>query len=81
MTSPLHGGDPEFESQWAHLFLDNFLNELYTYFMIDMDILEFFSNIVGTLDSIIWGPIMILLLVGTGLYLTIILRGIQFRRN
>ena len=80
MTSPLHGGDPEFESQWAHLFLDNFLNELYTYFMIDMDILEFFSNIVGTLDSIIWGPIMILLLVGTGLYLTIILRGIQFRR-
>lgn len=80
MTSPLHGGDPEFEPQWAHLFLDNFLNELYTYFMIDMDILEFFSNIVGTLDSIIWGPIMILLLVGTGLYLTIILRGIQFRR-
>jgi len=48
--------------------------------MIDMSFLEFFSNIVGTLDSIIWGPIMILLLVGTGLYLTIILRGIQFRR-
>ncbi|MFC2076036.1 alanine/glycine:cation symporter family protein [candidate division KSB1 bacterium] len=30
-------------------------------------------------SRIIWGPPMILLLVGTGLYLTIILRGLQFR--
>lgn len=45
-----------------------------------MGILEIFSDLVGTLDSIIWGPMMLVLLVGTGIYLTVILRGIQFRR-
>ena len=35
--------------------------------------------IVATLSSWIWGPPMLVLLVGTGLYLTIILRGLQFR--
>ena len=45
-----------------------------------MGVLEIISNLVGTLDSIIWGPMMLVLLVGTGIYLTVILRGIQFRR-
>jgi len=50
------------------------------FFLIDMGVLEIISNLVGTLDSIIWGPMMLVLLVGTGIYLTVILRGIQFRR-
>ncbi len=45
-----------------------------------MSFLEFISDLVGALDSIIWGPVMLILLVGTGIYLTVILRGIQFRR-
>jgi len=31
-------------------------------------------------SNFVWGPPMIILLVGTGIYLTILLRGIQFRR-
>ena len=27
----------------------------------------------------VWGPVMVFLLVGTGLYLTILLKGLQFR--
>lgn len=37
------------------------------------------EKIVATLSGIVWGPIMLTLLVGTGLYLTIILKGMQFR--
>ena len=37
------------------------------------------EKIIGTLSSIVWGPPMLMLLVGTGLYLTIILKGMQFR--
>lgn len=37
------------------------------------------ETLVSTLSGIIWGPIMLTLLVGTGLYLTILLKGIQFR--
>ncbi len=37
------------------------------------------EKIIGTLSGIVWGPPMLLLLVGTGLYLTIILKGMQFR--
>ena len=33
----------------------------------------------STLSSWVWGPPMLILLVGTGLYLTIILKGMQFR--
>ncbi len=35
--------------------------------------------LVATLSGIVWGPIMLTLLVGTGLYLTILLKGMQFR--
>lgn len=34
--------------------------------------------IVATLSGWVWGPPMLVLLVGTGLYLTVILRGLQF---
>ncbi|XSG84881.1 MAG: alanine/glycine:cation symporter family protein [Methylohalobius sp. ZOD2] len=35
--------------------------------------------LIATLSDWVWGPPMLVLLVGTGLYLTILLRGLQFR--
>lgn len=40
--------------------------------------MEFLENLVSTLSSIVWGPPMLILLVGTGIYLTIVLKGMQF---
>jgi AGCS family alanine or glycine:cation symporter len=37
------------------------------------------SDWVSTLSGWVWGPPMLILLVGTGLYLTVILKGLQFR--
>ena len=37
------------------------------------------ESLIATLSGWIWGPPMLTLLVGTGLYLTVILRGMQFR--
>ncbi len=37
------------------------------------------ENLVATLSGWIWGPPMLTLLVGTGVYLTFLLRGLQFR--
>jgi alanine or glycine:cation symporter, AGCS family len=37
------------------------------------------EELIATLSGIVWGPPMLILLVGTGLYLTIILKGLQFR--
>lgn len=37
------------------------------------------EDLVSTLSGIVWGPYMLTLLVGTGLYLTILLKGMQFR--
>jgi AGCS family alanine or glycine:cation symporter len=37
------------------------------------------ETLVATLSGWVWGPPMLILLVGTGLYLTVILRGLQFR--
>lgn len=37
------------------------------------------ATLVATLSSWVWGPPMLTLLVGTGLYLTILLKGLQFR--
>ena len=42
--------------------------------------LEMFSHWMQVMNGIVWGPPMILLLIGTGLFLTIRLRGIQVRR-
>lgn len=37
------------------------------------------EQLISTLSGWVWGPIMLTFLVGTGLYLTIILKGLQFR--
>jgi AGCS family alanine or glycine:cation symporter len=42
--------------------------------------MEAFSSFVGTVDSFIWGPVMLVLLLGTGFYLTLGLRGMTFAR-
>ena len=42
--------------------------------------MEAFSSFVGTIDSFIWGPVMLVLLLGTGFYLTLGLRGMTFAR-
>jgi len=34
---------------------------------------------VGTASGWVWGPVLLILLVGTGLFLTVMLRGLQFR--
>lgn len=38
------------------------------------------AELLGRVSSAVWGVPMIVLLVGTGLYLTLLLRGLQFRR-
>lgn len=37
------------------------------------------EHIIATLSGWVWGPVMLTLLVGTGVYLTVILKGLQFR--
>ena len=37
------------------------------------------SVILNQISGYVWGPFLIILLLGTGIYLTVILRGIQFR--
>jgi len=41
--------------------------------------MEQLSDVMDTMNGIVWGPIMIILLVGTGVYLTIRLRFVQLR--
>lgn len=38
-----------------------------------------FEQLISTLSGWVWGPPMLVLLVGTGIYLTIRLKGLQFR--
>jgi AGCS family alanine or glycine:cation symporter len=38
-----------------------------------------FSDLIDAVNTVVWGPIMIILLVGTGVYLTIRLRFVQLR--
>jgi AGCS family alanine or glycine:cation symporter len=40
--------------------------------------MEYIENLMSWLSGIVWGAPMLILLVGTGLYLTIILKGMQF---
>ncbi len=42
--------------------------------------LEYFGNLINRLGDLVWGPPMLLLLVGTGLWLSLRLRGLQFSR-
>jgi len=37
-------------------------------------------EVVNELSGLVWGPVLLILLVGTGLYLTILLRALQFRQ-
>lgn len=41
--------------------------------------METLSHWVSNLSGWVWGPPMLILLVGTGIYLTVILKGLQFR--
>lgn len=41
--------------------------------------MEILENLVSSIASFVWGVPMLVLLVGTGIYLTILLRGVQFR--
>jgi len=41
--------------------------------------LETLAKIIGEVNSLVWGPYMLILLVGTGLFLTIRLKFISFR--
>lgn len=44
-----------------------------------MGVLEILQDVVNTINGYVWGPVMLVLLVGTGLLLTIRLKGLQFR--
>ncbi len=44
-----------------------------------LDTQQVLLDILGKANSIIWGPPMLILLVGTGVYYTFLLRGLQFR--
>lgn len=41
--------------------------------------MEILSHWLQVIDSFVWGPVLLTLLVGTGIYLTFILKGLQFR--
>jgi AGCS family alanine or glycine:cation symporter len=45
-----------------------------------MDFLAILDNVVNKVGAFAWGPPMLILLVGTGIWLTIALRGLQFRK-
>ena len=45
-----------------------------------MDFLSTLDTIVGKVGAFAWGPPMLILLVGTGFWLTFALRGLQFRK-
>ncbi len=47
---------------------------------MEMGIFKTIEAFVGKVGAFAWGPPMLILLVGTGLYLTLALRGIQFRK-
>ena len=44
------------------------------------DLFRSIESFVGTLGAFAWGPPMLIFLVGTGFYLTVILKGLQFRK-
>ena len=43
-------------------------------------LIEIVTSVNSAVNSFAWGPVMLLLLVGTGVYLTVLTRGIQVRR-
>lgn len=47
---------------------------------MEVGIFNTIEAFIGKVGALAWGPPMLILLVGTGLYLTLALRGIQFRK-
>jgi alanine or glycine:cation symporter, AGCS family len=47
---------------------------------MDAGILKSIEALIGKLGALVWGPPMLIFLVGTGFYLTVALRGLQFRQ-
>lgn len=41
--------------------------------------MQFLTELLSDISNVVWGPIMLVLLIGTGVYLTIGLRGFSFR--
>ena len=41
--------------------------------------MELFSNVLSAIDDFVWGPVMLVLLVGTGIFLTVRLRFLTWR--
>ncbi len=41
--------------------------------------MEQYNQILSSIKDLVWSPPLLILLIGTGIYLTIILRGVQFR--
>ena len=42
--------------------------------------MEFISKINAAVNNVVWGPVMLTLLIGTGLFLTILTRAVQFKK-
>lgn len=47
--------------------------------MLEVNLLDKLQDIFQSISDVLWGPPMLILLVGTGIFLTFRLRGIQFR--
>ena len=45
----------------------------------DPGLIASLTDLISSMSDIVWGPPMLILLVGTGIYLTVILQGLQFR--
>src|SRR5215203_2814892 len=42
-------------------------------------LMESLNSLLADINSFVWGPPLLIVLMGTGLYLTFLLRGVQFR--
>ena len=43
--------------------------------------MEAFNALLGEISSVVWGPIMLALILGTGLYLTVMMGFMPIRRD
>lgn len=42
--------------------------------------METITKIINQVDALVWGVPMLVLLIGTGIFMTICLKGLQFRK-
>ena len=54
-----------------------FMNSLFD--LGDFSGIDSFASFVGWLDTVVWGPLMLILIVGTGIYLTVRLKFLPWR--